>query len=389
VGYGLIAAVMWGLSAVAAAKAARRTGTYLAVLCGQGLGVLSLLALAAVVRPSFAAADGAVALHLAGAGLVGLVGYLCYYRAIEDGPVGLGSAISSTYGGIAALLAVIVLGERLGVIGIAGVVLAVAGVAMAIARATGPAEPAAGPAEPTAAPPTTAAPIAAAPPAAAPAAEQTAPGQSDAGQSDPGQSDPELSDAGQNHLRPTASGQSDAGQSAPGQSDGEQSDGEQGLGLGEPIVGVAPIPGRPRRLSRLAIPLAFASALAYGAGGFLLGDYSGRAGWLGAALIAHGTSVTALLAVLPLMGRRPGAWRGGATGAAWAAAAGLTDAAGLLAFARGGQVGQVAVTAAVSSVYPVIPLAAGLALFGERLRASQLLGVGLVVAGLVLLGLTA
>ena len=132
-GYGLIAAVMWGLSAVAAAKAARRTGTYLAVLCGQGLGVLSLLALAAAVRPSFAAVDGAVALHLAVAGLVGLVGYLCYYRAIEDGPVGLGSAISSTYGGIAALLAVIVLGERLGAIGIAGVVLAVAGVAMAIA----------------------------------------------------------------------------------------------------------------------------------------------------------------------------------------------------------------------------------------------------------------
>jgi multidrug transporter EmrE-like cation transporter len=35
----------------------------------------------------------------------------------------------------------------------------------------------------------------------------------------------------------------------------------------------------------------------------------------------------------------------------------------------------------------VIPLAAGLALFGERLRTSQLLGVALVLAGLVLLGL--
>jgi drug/metabolite transporter (DMT)-like permease len=327
VGYGLIAAVMWGLSAVAAAKAARRTGTYLAVLCGQGLGVLSLLALAAALRPSFAAVDGTIALHLAGAGLVGLVGYLCYYRAIEDGPVGLGSAISSTYGGIAALLAVIVLGERLGAIGIAGVVLAVAGVAMAIARIPEASEPAR-------------------PPGTQP------PGTTPPGTTPPGTTPPSL-------------------------------------GIGEPIVGIAPVPGRPRRLSRLAIPLAFASALAYGAGGLLLGDYSGRAGWLGAALIAHGTSVTALLAALPLMGRRPAAWRGGAGGAAWAAAAGLTDAAGLLAFARGGQVGQVAVTAAVSSIYPVIPLAAGLALFGERLRASQLLGVALVVTGLVLLGLTA
>lgn len=337
-GYGLIAAIMWGLSAVAAAKAARRTGTYLAVLCGQGVGVLSLLVLATAVRPSFTAVDGAIALHLAGAGLVGLLGYLCYYRAIEDGPVGLGSAISSTYGGIAALLAVIVLGERLGGIGIAGVVLAVAGVAMAITRTTGPASSSADP-------------------------SALAPG--------PRAQVPEATDpAGPPDSRPP-----DATQPS--------------LGVGEPIVGVAPVPGRPRRLSRLAIPLAFASALAYGAGGFLLGDYSGRAGWLGAALIAHGTSVTALLAVLPLMGRRAAAWRGGASGAAWAAAAGLTDAAGLLAFARGGQVGQVAVTAAVSSVYPVIPLAAGLALFGERLRASQLLGVALVVAGLVLLGLTA
>ncbi len=341
-GYGLIAAVMWGLSAVAAAKAARRTGTYLAVLCGQGLGVLSLLALAAALRPSFAAVDGTIALHLAGAGLVGLVGYLCYYRAIEDGPVGLGSAISSTYGGIAALLAVIVLGERLGAIGIAGVVLAVAGVAMAIARIPEASEPAR---PPGTQPPGT-----------------TPPGTTPPGTTPPGTTPP--------------------GTTPPGTT-------PPSLGIGEPIVGIAPVPGRPRRLSRLAIPLAFASALAYGAGGFLLGDYSGRAGWLGAALIAHGTSVTALLAALPLMGRRPAAWRGGAGGAAWAAAAGLTDAAGLLAFARGGQVGQVAVTAAVSSIYPVIPLAAGLALFGERLRASQLLGVALVVTGLVLLGLTA
>jgi drug/metabolite transporter (DMT)-like permease len=307
--YGLIAAVMWGVSAVAAAKAARRTGTYLAVLCGQGLGLLSLLILAAVIRPSFAAVDGAVAVHLAGAGLVGLLGYLCYYRAVEDGPVGLSSAISATYGGIAALLAVVVLGERLGGLGVAGVVLAVVGVALAIARAGHPGQPAASPAGLT-------------------------------------------------------------------------------VGLGEPIVGIAPVPRRARRFARAAVPLALASALAYGVGGFLVGDYSGRAGWLGAALIAHGTSVTALLAVLPLMGRRPGAWHGGARGAAWAAVAGLTDAAGLLAFARGGQVGQVAVTAAVSSVFPVIPLAAGLALFGERLRAGQIFGVMLVVTGLVLLGLT-
>jgi drug/metabolite transporter (DMT)-like permease len=158
------------------------------------------------------------------------------------------------------------------------------------------------------------------------------------------------------------------------------------IAVGEPIVGVAPGPARIRGLSRAGIPLAFASALTYGVSGLLLGDYSARAGWLTSALVAHGSSVTVLLVALPFLGRRQPI-RPAASGFVWAAAAGLTDAAGLLAFSRGGAVGQVAVTAAVSSVYPVIPLVAGLALFGERLGRRQLAGVGCIVAGLVLIGL--
>ncbi len=300
--YGLIAAVGWGLSAVAATIAARRAGTYVAVLSGQGLGVIVLLLLTAALRPSFAAVDGHVAVGLAGAGLLGLLGYLAFYRALEyGGAVGLVSAISATYGGVTTALAVLVLGEHLGGYGAAGVVLAVAGVAAASARSRGDSE-----------------------------------------------------------ALPVA--------------------------VGEPIVGVAPGPSRIRGLSRAGIPLAFASALTYGVGGFLLGDYSARAGWLTSALVAHGSSVTALLVALPFLGRRK-PLRPARSGMLWAAAAGLTDAAGLLAFSRGGAVGQVAVTAAVSSVYPAIPLVAGLVFFGERLGRRQLAGVGCIVAGLVLIGL--
>jgi len=300
--YGLIAALGWGLSAVAATNAARRAGTYLAVLSGQGLGVIVLLLLAALFRPSFAAADGTVALSLAGAGLLGLVGYLAFYRALEyGGAVGMVSAISATYGGVTTVLAVAVLGEHLAVLGALGVALAVAGIALAAARqATG------------------------------------------------------------------------AGAA---------------LAVGEPMVGVAPAPSRIRGLSRAGVPLAIASALAYGVGGFLLGKYSARAGWLVAALVAHGASVTVLLTALPVLGRRK-AWRGSASGVIWAAAAGLTDVVGLLAFSRGGQIGQVAVTAAVSSVYPVIPVAAGMLLFGEQLTRRQLAGVAGIIAGLVLIGLS-
>ena len=300
--YGSIAAVGWGLSAVAATHAARRAGTYAAVLGGQGLGVVVLLLLTAVLRPSFAALDGRAAAGLAGAGLLGLAGYLTFYRALEyGGAVGLVSAISATYGGVTTVLAVLLLGEHLGGYGAAGVALAVAGTAAALAR----------------------------PPGAALAAP---------------------------------------------------------VAVGEPIVGVAPAPSRFRGLSRAGIPLALASALTYGGSGFLLGDYSGRAGWLTSALVAHGTSVTVLLAALPFLGRRQQS-RLPASGIAWAAAAGLTDVVGLLAFSRGGAAGQVAVTAAVSSVYPAIPLVAGLAMFGERLSRRQLAGVGLIVAGLALIGL--
>ena len=67
---------------------------------------------------------------------------------------------------------------------------------------------------------------------------------------------------------------------------------------------------------------------------------------------------------------------------------GLTEAAALVAFARGGQAGQVAVTAAVSSTYPVIPLAAGLLLFRERLSALQVSGICVAVTGLTLVSMS-
>jgi len=300
--YGLIAAIGWGLSAIAATNAARRAGTYIAVLGGQGIGVAVLVVLAVFLHPSLGAIGVPTAIGLVGAGLLGLLGYLTFYRALEyGGAVGLVSAISATYGGITTVLAVIVLGEHIGISGAAGVVLAVAGIAMA--SASSPA-------------------VAQAPPVA----------------------------------------------------------------VAEPIVGVAPGPSRGSSLSRAGIPLALASAVTYGVGGLLLGGYSARAGALGSALVAHGASVTVLVLALPFLGRKQ-AWRASASGLTWAVAAGLTDVVGLLAFSRGGQAGQVAVTAAVSSVYPAIPLLAGLVMFGERLGRWQLLGVILIIVGLVLIGL--
>lgn len=300
--YGLIAAMGWGISAIAATKAARRSGTYTAVLSSQGAGVAVLIILAAFLHSSLESIDATTAAGLVGAGLLGLLGYLTFYRALEYGAaVGLVSAISATYGGITTLLAVIILGEHIGGTGAAGVVLAVSGIAMASASSAATAQP---------------------PP----------------------------------------------------------------IAVTEPIVGVAPGPTRGQSLSRAGIPLALVSAVTYGVSGLLLGDFAARAGALGSALTAHGASVTVLLLALPILGRTK-TWRADASGTIWAVAAGLTDVVALLAFARGGQTGQVAVTAAVSSVYPAIPLVAGLIMFGERLGRRQLLGVTLIITGLVLIGL--
>ena len=303
--YGLIAALAWGISTIAAAGAARRIGTYTALLVSQLVGAGFLGLLAVMMRPSLAGLDGLALPGLAGAGLLGLLGWLTYYKALEDGPVGVVSAIAATYGGVAAVLAVLVLGERLGLSGGAGVILAIGGVGLAAAGSSG------------------------------------------------------------------------------------------GLAAG----GIA----------RWGILLALVSAATYGAGSFLLGGFSAQVGWLAAALVAYGSSVAALVVVLPF--RRAGGRAGGAApppdlrqsatrdgesglgrpgyrpGLGWAAAAGLTEAVALAALSRGGQAGQVAVTAAVSSLYPIIPLAAGRVVFRERLRWRQVLGVACIIAGLVMISL--
>jgi transporter family protein len=313
--YGLIAAIGWGVSSVAATHAARRMGTLAALLASQITGTIVLTAVLAAMHPHLLALPGTAVLGLAAAGILSLIGWLTYYRALEYGPVGIVSGTAATYGGVTALLAMLVLGEPLGVYGGLGDALAVAGVATAAMRVTtGPSD----------------------------GGWRRAYGGPWAGLSN-----------GRAPLTPGMAGM--AGRS------------------------------RPRRRPWPGLVLALTSAATYGTGAFWLGMYAAAAGWLVSALIVDIISVTALLAALICKHKR---LEGGLAGAAWAIVAGLTEAAALVAFARGGQADQVAVTAAVSSTYPVIPLAAGLLLFRERLTALQVFGICVAVAGLVLVSMS-
>ena len=296
--YGLLSALSWGISAMLAAVAARRTGALRTVVLGETAGLVGYLTLFGLGHFSLRGV-GSAAWLLILAGVIAVTGYLAMYHGLETGPVGLVSAITACYGGVIAVLSVVLLRERLTWAAVIGIAATVAGVMLAVLRRT------------------PAAPAPASAPAPAPASVR---------------------------------------------------------------------PGPPLTASAMGVAFGLAAALCYGVGGFMIGRYSLSLGWLVPVLVARGGAMVLLLGLLATPLRGPAVTRR-ASGVAWALAAGLADAAGLVFFTRGDQVGLIAVTAATSSAYPVIPLIGGLLIFRERLAGQQIGGTVLILAGLILLGL--
>jgi drug/metabolite transporter (DMT)-like permease len=331
--YGLLCALSWGISTLLAAVAARRLGALRTLVVGETAGLAGYLTLFALGHFSLHGV-GSTAWLLVLAGVIAVAGYLAMYRGLESGHVGLVSAITACYGGVIAVLSVVLLGERLTAAAAVGVAATVIGVMLAVLRRTpAPAAPPSPPAPASAAP-------APAPAAPTPAPHAPAPAQAMI----MGRNGQIASKTDRDHeSRPVAA----------------------------PAVGAA---------------FGLAAALCYGVGGFMIGRYTRDFGWLVPVVVARGGAMVLLLGLLATPLRGPVGPRRG-PGIPWALAAGLADAAGLIFFARGDQVGLVAVTAAVSSAYPVIPLVGGLLLFRERMAGQQIGGTILILAGLVLLGL--
>ena len=392
--YGLAAALAWGISTIAAFQATRRLTVYAALLTSQLVGAAFLGLLAAAMRPSFTYLHGLTLLGLVVGGLLSLLGWLAYYLALQKGPVGVVGAVAATYGGVAAVLAVLVLGERLSTRGDAGVVLAVGGVCLAAAQSSG--RRAAGSAARSGVF------------LAVVSALTYGVGSFAIG----GYS----GRAGWLTAALVAYGSSVAALllALPFQLRGGLRAAEADRTADAPTP-AAPVPG----LAALVLhherhPAGLASN---GSGPGRFGhatqvmDRPADAPAL-AALVLHHERHPAGLASNG-SGHRPGQtgppgspagpaaanrsrkespislWHrpGSLPGFAWAAVAGLAEGAALAAFSRGGQAGQVMVTSAVSSLYPVIPLAAGLLLLQERLRWRQVVGVFVIVAGLVMISL--
>jgi drug/metabolite transporter (DMT)-like permease len=129
----------------------------------------------------------------------------------------------------------------------------------------------------------------------------------------------------------------------------------------------------------VAVVLALASAVVYGASDFLGGLASRRAPVLAVVALSQLAGLLALVALLP--------WLGGDAGAAdlvWGAAAGLAGAAGLVVFFRTLARGVMSVVAPVTAVTAAaLPVVVGLA-GGERVGTGAAVGIALALVAVLL-----
>lgn len=146
-----------------------------------------------------------------------------------------------------------------------------------------------------------------------------------------------------------------------------------------------------RRLERLAmvgIALALVTAVVIGAFLYGVSHFSDDLGWLVPLFVARGFS----LLFLVLVSLRGAQWRFPERSPrllALIAAVGAIDTAAYALFNVGVRQEETSVVATAAAPYAVVPIVAGVLLFSERPRPAQWAGIGLVVAGLILLGLSA
>lgn len=134
------------------------------------------------------------------------------------------------------------------------------------------------------------------------------------------------------------------------------------------------------------IRLALIASIAFGGYLFVLATMSDELGWLVPILIARSVTVAIVCAVaVARPPPSPGAL--GRLGVLGCVGAGLLDACGYLVYNRGAEIGEVAITSAAASAYPVIPILVGLFALRERIAWHQLVGVGGVLCGMVVLSL--
>jgi drug/metabolite transporter (DMT)-like permease len=126
---GLIAAAVWGSQDVLVAFAGRRVGGVVSAvgIVGTSCAIILTLGIVQGVRPP---SDPQAFWLAATAGAISSIGFTCFYTGLRLGPISVVSPTVAVYGGLGALLAVIVLGEHPAAAQVAGAVAATVGIAL-------------------------------------------------------------------------------------------------------------------------------------------------------------------------------------------------------------------------------------------------------------------
>lgn len=280
---GVIAAVLWGAADFSTALLGRRLSLIAMVVGVQTSGLIVAIVIWAIVRPPFDVATSEIVI-LVLVGSISAIGYEVVYRSLVLGPIALVSPLAATYAVVAVLLAVVVLGERLGPSLLAGIGVTFAGVLLT------------------------------------------------------------ATDLREGRAR-----------RAPGQPSG--------------------------------VPLALIAALLFGVATFVLARAAQEIGWVYATLF--GRLSTAVFAVGIAAFRRASLRLPDRRSYLQVAGLGMLDLVALVAFSLGNQVAPVSLVVAAASTFPLVPVAGGVLLLGERPAPWQYLGIAAVIGGLVWLGLAA
>ena len=128
-GLGLIAALCWGSTDVAAAFAGRRLGSLRVAAVVQVTSVIAILVLC-LLRSSWLPTKPGDLLASIINGVVAALAYLSFFTALRIGPVSVVSPVVAAYGGLTVVLAVLLRGETLAPLQAIGAAVATGGVVL-------------------------------------------------------------------------------------------------------------------------------------------------------------------------------------------------------------------------------------------------------------------
>jgi drug/metabolite transporter (DMT)-like permease len=143
--------------------------------------------------------------------------------------------------------------------------------------------------------------------------------------------------------------------------------------------------GSPR--DRNGVAFGLAAMLGFAITAFMIAAFAQTAGWFTPLLVSRIGVVIVIGCAIVLPGsaqsRPPEA--GASRAVAMAMVVGVCNLAGTAVYAHAAELGHVAVVSIVSALFPLIPIVGGLLLLRERPTWTQVIGIGVIIAGLVML----